>query len=61
MKKNNQWELGGDCKSCRRAEYCKKACSARKKRNDREFRVYTNAIFDAVLPEPIRSNAKMWY
>ena len=61
MEKNNQWDLSGDCKNCRRAEYCKKACSARKKRNDQDLRAYINAIYDSVLPEPIRSHAKNAY
>ena len=28
----DQWKTAGNCKFCRRASYCKKRCSANKKR-----------------------------
>lgn len=28
---SNQWQLVGDCTQCRRKDYCKKECTARKK------------------------------
>ena len=32
---NEQWKSDGDCTMCRRQKYCKKPCSASKKRIDR--------------------------
>lgn len=31
MTNNERWSSDGDCGKCRRANYCKKDCSARKK------------------------------
>lgn len=56
-----QWKLNGDCKKCRRAEHCRKDCTARKRASDRALKAYSDAIIDAVMPEPFASHAKKWY
>ena len=32
---SEQWKSSGNCKDCRRQEYCKQKCTAWKKRQDR--------------------------
>lgn len=31
---NDQWKLSGDCNLCRRRWYCKKPCTAHKRRKE---------------------------
>lgn len=56
----DQWKLNGDCKKCRRAEYCRKKCTACKRAEERQIKALGNAIIDSVLPEPFASHAKKW-
>ena len=42
----DQWKLNGDCDKCRRAEFCRKSCTAKKKANARLLRKTTEAIID---------------
>lgn len=60
MERDEQWKLNGDCKKCRRADYCKKDCTMRKKTSERQLKAYSSAIIDAVMPEPFASHAKYW-
>lgn len=41
--KNEQWKFGGNCKFCRRAEYCKKQC--------RENKNFMQGVMASVLAE----------
>lgn len=59
---NNQWKLNGDCKKCRRKEYCSKPCGAKKKRDKRIMRSIAFSIIDATAPsQSIADQAKKWY
>lgn len=58
--KTEQWKLNGDCDKCRRAEFCRKSCTARKKANARLLRRATEAIIDSCLPEPFANETKKW-
>lgn len=49
-----QWKLDGNCKECRRKNYCKKYCSKRKRRINYEI---NNAISRA-LAKRIMTNTK---
>ncbi|WP_394911969.1 hypothetical protein [uncultured Robinsoniella sp.] len=43
---NEQWKESGNCKECRRKNYCKTACKAHKVRTDRELKIaVAKAIF----------------
>lgn len=55
---NDQWKLNGDCDKCRRAEFCRKSCTARKKVNTKLMQGVTEAIVDNRIPEPFASNMK---
>ena len=57
----DQWKLHSNCEKCRRATYCNKPCTTKKKRSAREMRNLVNAIIDATAPAPfIAENAKKW-
>lgn len=56
----DQWKLNGDCDKCRRSEFCRKSCTAKKKANARLLRRTTEAIIDHCLPEPFAGEAKKW-
>ena len=56
----DQWKLNGDCDKCRRAEFCRKSCTAKKKANARLMRRVTEAIIDRCIPEPFASETKKW-
>ena len=58
--KTDQWKLNGDCDKCRRVEFCRKSCTAKKKANARLLRRTTEAIIDHCLPEPFACEAKKW-
>ena len=45
-----QWKLNGDCKKCRRAEFCRKKCAASKRTSEIALRNFANAIIDAAAP-----------
>lgn len=56
-----QWQLNGDCKKCRRAEHCRKPCTARKKSSERALRNFANALIDATAPtQSIAEATKKW-
>ena len=56
-----QWKLKGDCKKCRRAEHCRKHCTAHKKANDRALKAIANSIIDATAPtQSIAEATKKW-
>lgn len=55
-----QWKLNGDCKKCRRAEYCRKKCTAWKKTSDALTRSLCHSIIDNVMPSSIADQAKKW-
>lgn len=43
---NEQWKESGNCKECRRNNYCKNKCKAYKVRTDRELKsAVAKAIF----------------
>lgn len=46
---NDQWKLSGDCKLCRRKSYCKKPCTANKRRKE--------SLLDALVQSAI---ARIW-
>lgn len=52
--KTDQWKLNGDCDKCRRATFCRKSCTAKKKTNARLLRRTTEAIIDHCLPKSFR-------
>ena len=56
----DQWKLNGDCDKCRRAEFCRESCTAKKKANARLLRRTTEAIIDHCFPEPFAGKAKKW-
>lgn len=56
----DQWKLNGNCKKCRRAEYCSTKCGANKRANKRLRKALSDAIIDSVLPEPFANHAKKW-
>lgn len=55
-----QWKLNGNCNKCRRAEFCHKSCTARKKATERLLRRAKEAIIDSRIPEPFASNMKKY-
>ena len=58
----DQWQLNGDCEKCRRFDYCKKPCTANKKRSKRALQNLTNAIINVTAPLPsIADNAKKYF
>lgn len=58
ISETEQWKLNGDCDKCRRAEFCRKNCTAKKKANARLLRRATEAIIDRSIPDPFASNMK---
>jgi len=40
--KTEQWLFNGECRECRRNEYCSKPCTKVKERQYREIREYIN-------------------
>lgn len=56
-----QWKLNGDCNKCRRAEFCRKECTASKRASKRVLRNFANALIDATAPtQSIADNIKKW-
>ena len=56
-----QWKLNGDCNKCRRAEHCRKKCTANKRAGDRVLKTIANSIIDAVAPtQSIADATKKW-
>lgn len=49
-----QWKLNGDCDKCRRSEFCRKSCTAKKKANARLMQRVTEAIIDHCLSKSFR-------
>ena len=61
ISETEQWQLNGDCNKCRRAEFCRKKCTAKKKADERALRNFANAIIDEVVPaQSIADNIKKW-
>lgn len=48
----DQWKLNGDCKQCRRKNYCSNACSAHKKSCDRKMKAAMKAVLAHCAPTP---------
>lgn len=46
---DNQWQLSGDCKKCRRQNYCSKKCTAWKRRQDRIICEVASSIFNRTI------------
>ena len=44
-----QWKMEGNCKECRRQEYCKQKCTAWKKRQDRIIREVASSLFTVTV------------
>lgn len=56
-----QWQLNGDCNKCRRAEYCRKSCTARKRSSERALRNFANSIVNTIAPtQSIAEETKKW-
>lgn len=56
-----QWQLNGNCDKCRRAEFCRKSCTAKKRAGERALRNFANTIIDAVAPtRSIADETKKW-
>lgn len=55
-----QWKLNGDCDKCRRSEFCRKSCTAKKKVNARLMQRVKEEIIDRSIPEPFASNMKKY-
>ena len=56
----DQWKLNGNCDKCRRATFCRKSCTAKKKADARLLQRTTEAIIDHCLPEPFAGETKKW-
>ena len=46
---SEQWKSSGNCKECRRKEYCTKKCSAWKKRQDEIIHNIVASIFTTTV------------
>ena len=56
-----QWKLNGDCKKCRRAEHCRKKCTANKRASDRALKTIANALINTTAPtQSIADHTKKW-
>lgn len=44
-----QWKSGGNCKECRRQEYCTKKCTTWKKRQDEIIRSVVASTFTTTV------------
>ena len=43
-----QWKLEGNCKDCRRQEYCNKNCTAKKKKDQEIIKNIVGQAFDPI-------------
>lgn len=50
----DQWKLNGDCDKCRRATFCRKSCTAKKKANARFLRKTTETTISHCFPKSFR-------
>lgn len=46
---SEQWKSSGNCKECRRKEYCTKKCTAWKKRKDEIIHNVATSLFDRII------------
>lgn len=46
---NERWLTDGDCKMCRRKDYCSKACGASKRRMQRQVHEAMNNVTGGML------------
>lgn len=47
----DQWKLNGNCDKCRRANYCNKPCTAKKKATKRQLDALKDKMIDSVFPD----------
>lgn len=55
-----QWKLNGDCDKCRRSEFCRKSCTAKKKAKARLMQRVEEEIIDIRIPNPFSGNMKKY-
>ena len=60
MPETEQWKLNGDCDKCRRSEFCRKSCTAKKKTKARLMQKVKEEIIDRSIPEPFAGETKKW-
>ena len=41
---DERWKSDGNCKKCRREKYCKKPCTAKKRRKERLFQTAVKEV-----------------
>ena len=46
---SEQWKSSGNCKECRRKEYCKQKCTAWKKRQDKIIHDVVASLFTSTV------------
>ena len=57
----DQWKLNGICEKCRREPFCRKTCSAKSKRQDRNMRAAASSFLRACAPTPsMRDSIEKW-
>lgn len=53
----DQWKLVGDCSMCRRASYCKKECTARRKFREEQTRILFRKWYEEYMKKQKEATA----